>query len=77
MAKVAAEGHEARPAAYAKHAVGISPVQTALNLDDLSVEHGAYRARMADQQEVCGAKKRRGLEELQQMGFQRIQWNGM
>ncbi|KAF7297855.1 hypothetical protein HMN09_01006200 [Mycena chlorophos] len=77
QAKVVAEGHAPRPAAYARHAVELSTLPTMLESQELPVEWGAYRAGMPDARELRGSKKARSVDDFLRLGFQVVQWNGM
>ncbi|KAF7293279.1 hypothetical protein HMN09_01206800 [Mycena chlorophos] len=77
QAKVVAEGHTPRPAAYARRAVDRAAVQTALDSEELPVEWGAYRAGMADARELRGSKKARSVDDFLKLGFQVKEWDGM
>ncbi|KAF7318132.1 hypothetical protein HMN09_00321200 [Mycena chlorophos] len=77
QAKVVAEGHTPRPAAYARRAVDRAAVQTALDSEELPVEWGAYRAGMADARELRGSKKARSVDDFLKLGFQVKEWDGI
>ncbi|KAJ7472627.1 hypothetical protein FB451DRAFT_1134182 [Mycena latifolia] len=72
------EGHVPRRSTFGKHvrAALVQPLKAAIDASTLPAAHGGYAAKTAGASEVRGSKRRRTLDELVQLGFQVVKWNG-
>ncbi|KAJ7075472.1 hypothetical protein B0H15DRAFT_791807 [Mycena belliarum] len=74
----AAQGHAPRATTITSHVriPLVTPLRQAIDACTLPVAHGAYGAKVTDAAERWGSKKKRTLDELVQLGFQVVEWNG-